>query len=438
MQSFQSNGPLFGREELRRDISRYWKSVRNARSALAVVYSQVIADYTKAQDAGKVTGLQAELNELAPDARLASVECLGHPGRFIAHGGYLGGLTAVNPSATDRLNATFEIVPGLANRDFVSFRAVNVPNHYLVHGDFRLRLQPREGSEGFKQNGTFNQVKGLAPAGGVSFEALNYPGFYIHARDGNLFIDKYDGTAKFQKDATFVIAEPKFTLDDPAMSGNRLRFRRQSYVELASTKGLLDLDQGFTAEMWVRFSSSGGQYLIGDESWPGGGERVSRESGWALRSSHSLPGPFNLAFALDKAAWWQLEGPDRQPSKDWEHLAVSKSSDTVQIYWNGKLYASKSCEGLKFVPCPSNLFLGVRPNEPSDRNFDGEFRAFRLSSKATYQRDFTPPKSFEKTADTLILLDFSVGHGNVIPDISGHSHDGRLVGVTWGEISDPP
>jgi formylglycine-generating enzyme required for sulfatase activity len=223
-----------------------------------------------------------------------------------------------------------------------------------------------------------------------------------------------------------------------ADKGKCLRFRRQSYVELANTKGLLDLNQGFTAEMWVRISSSGGQYLIGDESWPNVGEPVSRASGWVLRTSKGIPGPFNLTFAESKSEWWGVAGPDRPFSKEWEHVAVSKSPDAVQVYWNGKLYLSKSCQGLKFIPCPSNLFLGVRAKGFSDRNFDEEFSAFRLSSKAIYQREFSPPKTFEKTADTLILLDFSGDSGKAIPDVSGHGHHGNLVGVTWAEISDPP
>jgi hypothetical protein len=89
----------------------------------------------------------------------------------------------------DRLNATFEMVPGLANKDHVSFRAVNVPNHYLAHADYRLQLQKFEDSEGYRQSGTFKQVRGLAFADGVPFEAVNYPGHYIRARGGKLFLE---------------------------------------------------------------------------------------------------------------------------------------------------------------------------------------------------------------------------------------------------------
>jgi len=216
--------------------------------------------------------------------------------------------------------------------------------------------------------------------------------------------------------------------------GRYLRFKRKSYVELANSEGLINLNQTFTAEMWVRFSSPGTQYLIGDESWPKVGAPVPRSAGWVLRTKTGIPGPFNLTVALDKADWWQLDGPARPLSHQWEHVAVSKATDAFHVFWNGRLYASKSCRGVKFTLCPSNLFLGVRKNALADREFNGDIRAFRLSSKPLYQNAFIPPKLFDKTADTLVLLDFSVGRTNEIRDVSGNRHHGTLVGVEWAEL----
>jgi hypothetical protein len=112
----------------------------------------------------------------------------------------------------DRLNATFETVPGLANKDHVSFRSVNVPNHYLVPADDRIQLQKFEDWEGYRRNGSFKQVKGLASANGVSFESVNSPGHHICARNGKRFLEKSDESDHFRREATFVITKPQFKL----------------------------------------------------------------------------------------------------------------------------------------------------------------------------------------------------------------------------------
>src|SRR5262249_44617591 len=142
---------------------------------------------------------------------LVSIASFGTPHQYIMHAGNLGYVRRPRDDE-DRINATFEIVPGLANGDFISLRSVNCPKHYLVHGDFRLRLQKYEESVEYRRNGTFKQIDGLAGSGTVSFESINYPGYYIHQRESNLFVDKNNGSAKFKTEATFVIGEPQFKL----------------------------------------------------------------------------------------------------------------------------------------------------------------------------------------------------------------------------------
>jgi len=142
-----------------------------------------------------------------------SLESLADHGAYVASGNYLGIMTR-SDAAEDRMNATFEIVPGLADEDLLSFRSVKYPKNYLVNGGFRVRLQPREDSDEYRRNATFRQQKGLGGGGGVSFEALNDPGFYIHARDDQLFIDESDGSTGFQREATFAIVNPLFKAGD--------------------------------------------------------------------------------------------------------------------------------------------------------------------------------------------------------------------------------
>jgi hypothetical protein len=204
---FRSDG-IFSRDELGEAMMQYGRALKNARDRLAAAYTEAIPNYTRGQELNKAKELQAELKELAPEARLVSLESFGHRGHFISHANFLGRLHRPTGDGS-RLNATFEIVPGLANSAYVSFRPVNVPQYYLAHGDFRIYLEARQKC-GTGLNATFKQVKGLASGDATSFEAVNFPGYYIHARDDQLFIDKDDGSAKFRIEATFAVVEPQF------------------------------------------------------------------------------------------------------------------------------------------------------------------------------------------------------------------------------------
>jgi hypothetical protein len=216
---FSSQGMLVCRQpELKKATLEYGQALKSARDALASSYQDAIDGYANLRKSARpprtqvdrAPQLRTESDKLAFSAPLVSLR--GYRRRiYIQHGGFEGWLRPVT-SDEKRLNATFELVPGLADKSCVSFRSINIPNHYLVHRDFRVRLQPKEDSFGYYQNGTFKRVKGLGAATTFSFEAINYPGHYIRARGDALFIDKYDGKRQFRSDATFAIVAPLFEL----------------------------------------------------------------------------------------------------------------------------------------------------------------------------------------------------------------------------------
>jgi hypothetical protein len=211
MGMLQTQTIIVGRDALKESILQYGHSFKKARDTLAATYAVAITNYKKASETDMVKVVQAELTALAPDAPLVSLEAFGTRRQFVAHADYLGCLKP-SSNAENRINATFEVVPGLADKDHVSFRSVNVPHHYLAHGDFRIRLQKLADLEGYRQNATFKQVKGLASADAVSFESVNYPGYYIRARGTKLFLEKSDGSDQFHREATFIVAQPQFKL----------------------------------------------------------------------------------------------------------------------------------------------------------------------------------------------------------------------------------
>jgi hypothetical protein len=135
---------------------------------------------------------------------IVKLQSMNFPDRYIMHQWYLGELAPIS-TEVDRQSASFKLVPGLANRDMVSFESVNFPGYYLCHQGFRIKLIQGTNTDQFKKDATFKRVPGLANSSMVSFESYNYPGYYIRHYEYHLFLEQ-GNTDVFRNDATFKFA----------------------------------------------------------------------------------------------------------------------------------------------------------------------------------------------------------------------------------------
>ncbi|MFE6031510.1 AbfB domain-containing protein [Streptomyces niveus] len=99
---------------------------------------------------------------------------------YIQHSNFLAYLVGLN--VLSKPDASFYMVPGLADERHFSFLAQNYPDHYLRHEGFRLKLHKRSGDELFDQDATFEITPGIAYTNigpGISFRSHNYPDRYL-------------------------------------------------------------------------------------------------------------------------------------------------------------------------------------------------------------------------------------------------------------------
>src|SRR5262249_7372207 len=213
------------------------------------------------------------------------------------------------------------------------------------------------------------------------------------------------------------------------------------------SRGMLNLNGTFTIEAWVRWNTeySGHLSLVDDLAWPGMNRevQVAEHCGLVLRTSKLVDAnkrSLEIAFVATEAGKTDWLSDTSQPrkdtdSKEWHHVAVSKTPAAVALYWNGKLVARRPCQGVQFHNCPTNLFVGVRknPSEESNESWK-EIRGVRISKKARYTRDFKPDKAFSRDDTTLVLLDFNTTDEKKVHEISGNKHDGAIVGAKWVDV----
>ncbi|MGD8239591.1 MAG: AbfB domain-containing protein, partial [Armatimonadota bacterium] len=134
-----------------------------------------------------------------------SIESFSQRNQYVRHRNYAGQLTAI-ATELDKQDATFLVVPGIANDEHISFESVNHPGYYLVDVGSRLVLQVPD-SETFERLATFKRVPGLADSSWVSFESYVYPGRYIRHYDSQLVVHAGQDDA-FRRDATFMLTGP--------------------------------------------------------------------------------------------------------------------------------------------------------------------------------------------------------------------------------------
>jgi hypothetical protein len=141
----------------------------------------------------------------------------GFDTRYLRHRDGLARTDVISASspATDRLDATFIVRPGLAEGSCYSFESANFPGEYLRHAGYRLQKATNDGSAVFPQDATFCAQQPLnGGAGNVSLESFNYPGYhwrhyaeavYIAANGGG---NAWDSPGGYAADATWNNAAP--------------------------------------------------------------------------------------------------------------------------------------------------------------------------------------------------------------------------------------
>ncbi|WP_395575596.1 AbfB domain-containing protein [Streptomyces sp. BK79] len=132
--------------------------------------------------------------------------------RYARHQDGLGFTEVVdaNSSALLKNDATWKIVPGLADSRCYSFESRNYPGQYLRHRDFRIH---KEGGDStlFRADATWCAVQGQ---GGVRLSAYNFPDQYLRHYRAELWLatpggaHEWDNPAGFTQDTTWAVEAP--------------------------------------------------------------------------------------------------------------------------------------------------------------------------------------------------------------------------------------
>ncbi|GAA2799599.1 AbfB domain-containing protein [Crossiella cryophila] len=131
---------------------------------------------------------------------------------FLRHA---NGFASISPitGELDRQDATWMLVPGLADPDCYSIESVNFRGSFLRHSDFRISLAGNDNSELFGRDATFCARTGRTGAD-VSFESVNLPGRFLRHSHGGLYLADtsnrfpFDNPHLFAEDTTWRVTEP--------------------------------------------------------------------------------------------------------------------------------------------------------------------------------------------------------------------------------------
>jgi hypothetical protein len=136
-----------------------------------------------------------------------SLESVAEPGQYLTYAGIYAALGQVSASSTGqaRRQATFTVVPGLADPQCVTFIAAD--GDYLRHYRLRLRLSPADSTWVFREDATFCPRPGLV-AGSVALQSYNYPYLVLRYHGGGIYIEVPDGTKAFASESSFVPRAP--------------------------------------------------------------------------------------------------------------------------------------------------------------------------------------------------------------------------------------
>jgi hypothetical protein len=125
----------------------------------------------------------------------------------------------------------------------------------------------------------------------------------------------------------------------------------------------------------------------------------------------------------------------------WSHLAAVFEGRACRLYVNGTLQVRVP---LLDTPIPTprppgdELILGAtKYGRYVGSSMNGQLREVRVTGRARYSANFTPPKRFTADQDTLALYLFDEGTGDQLLDSSGHDHHGKIFDAKWVSVTAP-
>ncbi|MEO6084444.1 MAG: glycoside hydrolase family 43 protein [Umezawaea sp.] len=139
----------------------------------------------------------------------------GFTNTYWRHKDYAGRneVITTSSSATDKQDATFTVVPGLADSSCSSFQSANFPDRYLRQSDLRLRLDQSDGTAAFRTDATFCAQAG-ASGQGVTWRSYGMPTRVVRHYGQVLYLASYagrevfDSTTNWNADTTWLVQSP--------------------------------------------------------------------------------------------------------------------------------------------------------------------------------------------------------------------------------------
>jgi hypothetical protein len=105
-----------------------------------------------------------------------------------------------------KADASFHRVPGLADKDCVTFESVSHPGMYLRHQDYKLKVMPNDGTRLFRSDATFREHVGLHRGEYNSFECYAPANHFIRHQNYDLWVHpEEEDNPRYCRDATFEV-----------------------------------------------------------------------------------------------------------------------------------------------------------------------------------------------------------------------------------------
>lgn len=183
-----------------------------------------------------------------------------YPDFYIRHRFFVAELTQYTNQLD--LDAIFEMVPGLADPNQISFKSVNYPDYYLRHHNFQLKLHPRSDDQLFAQDATFIRKPGKANTSLASFESYNYRTYFIRHKNWQVYLETIPPTDNLAKqDSTFYIVE----VPRPQTETSTTKFVKPTITASQLTGSLIKVSgSGFKSNSQIRIRVVVG--VIGNET----------------------------------------------------------------------------------------------------------------------------------------------------------------------------
>lgn len=203
----------------------------------------------------------------------------------------------------------------------------------------------------------------------------------------------------------------------PGKFGQAISLNGNSYVNMGDISTLNIANSEFSIAVWIKTTNDTTRQCIINKFYSATGHNTV--GGYMLETGLT-EGKIRFQLGVSNPNMVSIEVPAKYYSGDWHHIAITRTIDTVKLYFDGSMIGSSSCTGMTFYNTNAPFSVGYLA-QTNGHYFIGSIDDIKIYNQILSESEITELYNYDNTRlwkqnnNNIYYNDGNVGIGTLDP-----------------------